>query len=291
VSLADLIVVEVVARRDLHAARAELGIDVGVGDDGDEPVRERQLDLLADEMLVTLVFGVNSDGGVSEHGLGTRGGDHQMTGAVGERIAEVPQVSLFRFGQHFEIGQRGVQHRIPVHEPLAAIDETFLVQPHEHFGDGHRQAFIHGEPITRPVDRVAQAALLLRDGVSRLRLPFPDARDEGFAADVMPVFAFGIELTLDHHLRRDARVIGAGLPQHVVARHAMLARQGVHQGVLERMPHVQRARDVGRRDHDAIRLASAAGRKPAILLPSLIDALLDVARVVSLFHGPANCGA
>jgi hypothetical protein len=26
-------------------------------------------------------------------------------------------------GLHLEIGQRGVQHRVPVHEPLAAIDE------------------------------------------------------------------------------------------------------------------------------------------------------------------------
>ena len=33
----------------------------------------------------------------------------------------------------------------------------------------------------------------------------------------------GFELALDHHLRRDARVVGAGLPQRVVALHAVPA--------------------------------------------------------------------
>ena len=62
----------------------------------------------------------------------------------------------------------------------------------------------------------------------------------------------GVELALHHHLRRDAGVIGARLPQRVVAAHAVVAGEGVHQRVLERVAHVQRAGDVRRRDHDAI---------------------------------------
>ena len=48
VALTDFIVVEVVRRRDLDAAGAELGVDVLVGDDRDEPIGQRQRDLLAD---------------------------------------------------------------------------------------------------------------------------------------------------------------------------------------------------------------------------------------------------
>ena len=61
------------------------------------------------------------------------------------------------------------------------------------------------------------------------------------------------ELLLDDDLRRDAGVVGADLPQRVVAAHAVVADQHVHQRVLERVPHVQRAGDVGRRQLDAVR--------------------------------------
>src|SRR5690606_39525699 len=45
--LAELVIVEVVPGRDLHAARAELGIDVFIGDDRNEPVGERRAELRA----------------------------------------------------------------------------------------------------------------------------------------------------------------------------------------------------------------------------------------------------
>ncbi|MER8595675.1 hypothetical protein NKH33_29700 [Mesorhizobium sp. M1182] len=43
------------------------------------------------------------------------------------------------------------------------------------------------------------------------------------------------KLALDHHLRGDAGVIHAGLPQHVLAAHALEAHQNVLQRVVERM--------------------------------------------------------
>ena len=45
-------------------------------------------------------------------------------------------------------------------------------------------------------------------------------------------------------------VIGAGLPQHVAAPHPFKTAQNVLQGVVERVPHMQRTRHIGRRDHD-----------------------------------------
>ncbi len=94
----DLVVVEVMRRRDLHAAGAECGVDIVIGDDRDAPTGQRQVDQLADEMPVAFVVGVYGDGGVAEHGLGARGGDDQRTGAVGQRIAHMPEVALFFLG-------------------------------------------------------------------------------------------------------------------------------------------------------------------------------------------------
>ncbi len=73
------------------------------------------------------------------------------------------------------------------------------------------------------------------------------------APEVASRLAFGLQLILDDDLRRDAGVIGADLPKRVVAEHAVVADQDVHQRLLERVPHVQRAGDIGRRKLDAER--------------------------------------
>ena len=64
-----------------------------------------------------------------------------------------------------------------------------------------------------------------------------------------------LQLLLDDDLRRDAGVVGAELPQRVVAAHPVVADQHVHQRLLERVAHVQRAGDVRRRQLDAERRA------------------------------------
>ena len=69
-ALPDLEVVGVVGRGDLDQAGAELAVDVGVGDDRDEAVGQRQLDALSDEGLIALVVGIGRDGGIAEQRLG-----------------------------------------------------------------------------------------------------------------------------------------------------------------------------------------------------------------------------
>ena len=63
----------------------------------------------------------------------------------------------------------------------------------------------------------------------------------------MAAYALRLQLTLDHDLRGNAGMVGARHPQRVVAAHAVVARQAVHDGLVERMPHVQRAGHVRRR--------------------------------------------
>jgi hypothetical protein len=84
-------------------------------------------------------------------------------------------------------------------------------------------------------------------------------------------------------------VVGAGLPQHVLAAHALEAAQDVLQGVVERMAHVQRAGHVGRRDDDAVgkRLGAfqPAGAEGACRFPCGVDAALDRGGLVGLVDG------
>ena len=60
----------------------------------------------------------------------------------------------------------------------------------------------------------------------------------------MAGLAFVLQLALHHDLRGNARMVGARQPQRVVAAHAVVAREGIHDGLVERMPHVQRARHI-----------------------------------------------
>ena len=106
----------------------------------------------------------------------------------------------------------------------------------------------------------------------------PRPVDELLAAELVAIGALFVELAFDHHLRGDAGVIHARLPQRVAAAHALEPDEHILQRVVERVAHVQRARDVGRRDDDGVGLAGvgAPGGKRALFFPALVMRAFDV---------------
>ena len=66
----------------------------------------------------------------------------------------------------------------------------------------------------------------------------------------MARYAFLGQLALHHDLGGDAGVIGARNPSGVAAFHAVIAGEAVHNGLVESMPHVQRAGYIRRRQLD-----------------------------------------
>ena len=217
VPAADGMVVEVVRGGDLDAAGAECGVDVVVGDDRDQSAGQRQQDLSADQVPVAFVLRMHRDGRVAKQGFRAGGGDDQYLRrrpalAVGDGITDVPERTRFLLADHLKVGDGGVQHRIPVHQPLTAVDQPLFMKAHEHLGHRRRQSLVHGEALARPVGRSAHAAQLARDGVARLGFPLPDPLQEGVPAQIMARAALGGELAFHHHLGGDAGVIGARLP-------------------------------------------------------------------------------
>jgi len=284
VTHADGVVVEVVRRSYLQAAGAEGGVDVAVGDDRDLASGQWQPQLAPDQRPVAFIVRVYRDRGVPQHGLGARGGHHQLTGAIGQPIPHMPQQSVLLLGQYLQVRQRRAQHRIPVDQALAAVDQAFLMQAHEGFNDCARQAGVHGEALARPVHRGAKTPQLLRDGAARLLFPGPDTLDKGFARQIGTPPAFDVELPLDHHLCGNAGVVGTELPQRLLAAHAVQAYQRIHDRVLECVPHVQRAGHVRRRNHDAVAACSRLRGKIPGRLPTLIQTLFDSGGRVDFFH-------
>ncbi len=294
-ALADLIVVQVVRGRDLDHAGAEFAVDIVVGDDGDLAVGQRQAHGLADQCGVALVFRMHHHRDVAQQRFGPRGGDRQVARAVRERIVDVPQRAVLFLADHFKVGHRGHQDRIPVHQALAAIDQTLFIELDEHAAHRSRHFRVHREIFARPVDRGAQAAHLAGDGRAGLFLPFPHALDEFLAAEVVARQFLRVELAFDHDLRGNACMVGTGQPQGVRAAHAVIARQAVHDGLVEGVTHVQRAGDVGRRQLDGEVLAPGFERRLGIaaLFPFRPPVRFDGLRLEALGQcvgGGRGCG-
>ena len=179
---------------------------------------------------------------------------------------------------HFEIGNRGLVPGAPVHDVVPAIDQALFIKADEDFAHGVRKIFVHGEIFAVPVDGRAQPLHLVEDRAAVELLPFPDALDKFFAAQVAALLAFLRELALHHHLRGDAGVIGARQPQRDEAAHAMPAHDDVHLRLVEHVAHVQAAGDVGRRQQQRENGASLARRRGGRREEFLLDPVVGPAR-------------
>ena len=82
VAAADLEVDRVVARRDLERARAEVGLDLGVGDDRHAAAHERHDRGACRQVAIALVVGVHGDGGVGQDRHRPHGGDGDLAAAL-----------------------------------------------------------------------------------------------------------------------------------------------------------------------------------------------------------------
>ena len=161
-----------------------------------------------------------------------------------------------------DIADGRAQLAAPVHEALAAVDLALLVQADERLLHRRRQVVVHREGLAAPIHRGAQAAQLVRDGVGVVALPLPHLLHEGVAAQVVARLALVLhQLLLHHNLCRDARVIHTRDPQRLAAAHALPANDRVLDGVRQRVAEVQRARDVGRRNHHDELLVRGKGRR------------------------------
>ena len=109
--------------------------------------------------------------------------------------------------------------------------------------------------------------MLILDAALILVHPLPDTLQEGFAADLMAIYAFLIQQPLDDVLRGDTGVIFSRHPQGVVALHAMVANGDILNGSGDGVTKVKRARYAGRP-------ASAAPLRPTAMSSRVTSACL-----------------
>jgi hypothetical protein len=94
------------------------------------------------------------------------------------------------------------------------------------------------------------------------------------------------QLALNHHLRRDAGVIRAGLPEHIATNHAMIADKNILQRKGERVSDMKAAGDIRRRHHDRIGMLIAlemGGKQPS-LFPGCVKRFFDFRGIVGFIE-------
>ena len=131
-------------------------------------------------------------------------------------------MALYRFVVHLVISHGGAQLTVPVDEPVSPVNEAVGKEPEKRFPNSGATHRVHGEALALPVTGTAHLLLLADNATLVLVLPAPDTLNEGFAADVVASLSLEFEEPFLHHgLRCDAGVVGTGLPEGVVAPHAV----------------------------------------------------------------------
>ena len=287
VGLTHGVVVGVVSRRDLNKARAKVGVDMPILKDGNLAVDDGELDGLTYKGSLLGVLRGDGDARVAEHGLGARGGDNDVVLAVdrlGQRIAQVPQVALLVLVLGLIVRDSSSAVGAPVDDALAAVDQAVVVPVAEHLAHGLGVVLVHGKALVIKIDGAAHPLNLLDDDAAVLVGPIPARVDKLIAADLQAADTLALELLVDLGLRGDTGVIGAQHPARGLAAHAGHTDDGVLDGVVGGMAHVELAGHVGRRNGDGAVAHALAALIVAAVEPLLQNRRLVGRRIVVLGH-------
>ena len=214
-----------------------------------------------------------------------------MSIGTGNRVIDLVQLAGLLAKIDFDVGDRGLARRTPVHDRQIAIDQTVLVQLDEDVAHRAGEAFVEREAQPSPVGGGPEAFELFDDLVAVFLLPLPHALDEFLASKADARDALAGQVAFDHQLRGDTRMICPGKPERVEAAHPLPPHDDVLQCIHEGVADMQAASDVRRRNDDGkLRpLAVEVGREEFALLPLRVNPLLEISGVESFcqlfFHG------
>ena len=240
------IVVGVVAGGHLHGAGAEAQLHVVVGHDGELPANQGQDGVLAHQVLVALIVGVDGHTGIAQHSLRPGSGDDELLIRVLNGVAYIPESAGHVLILHLCVGQGGAALGAPVDYTASLVDEALLVQVAEGLPHGAGADLVHGEAAALPVAGDAQALLLLHYSVAVLLLPGPDPLQELLPAQVITAQSLFLAQHFLHlYLGGYARMVHAGQPQSGIALHTLIAGEYILQGRVQGVAHMQLAGDIG----------------------------------------------
>ncbi|OPZ96337.1 MAG: hypothetical protein BWY71_01965 [Planctomycetes bacterium ADurb.Bin412] len=123
----DFIVVGVMGRRNLQEAGALPPLNIIIGDNRDDPVRQGQFHHLAHHRRRPLILRIHRHRRIPQHGFRPGRRHHHIPAALRQRIADMPEIPLHFHMLHFIIRQGRLRHRVPVDQPLAPVNQPLAI--------------------------------------------------------------------------------------------------------------------------------------------------------------------
>mmetsp|Transcript_27014 Transcript_27014/g.77938 ORF Transcript_27014/g.77938 Transcript_27014/m.77938 type:complete len:202 (+) Transcript_27014:624-1229(+) len=197
---------------DLKSTSTELHIDVFIGNDGDGPTSGHGNNgLLTNQVLVSLILRVDTNGCVAHNGLGSSSGYGQellSVSSIHNVLEEIQLALLFRI-LNLEIGHGGLEHGCPVHHVLTAVHQALLVKPHKGLNDSFAVFRVHGEALPRPIGTGTKRTELPSDVPTLLGLVLPRTTKELLTANFFARCPLGSKSLFDLKLRGNASMVGS----------------------------------------------------------------------------------
>ena len=141
----------------------------------------------------------------------------------------MPEETVLLFIFNFRVGQRRLAFRAPINDPIAAVDQPFVIKLTEHFDDRAVAAFVHREAFTLPVAGGAQFSELLHDRFTVVLSPLPCPRQKILSANIFFGQALFSHLLHNLYFGGNGCVIRARQPERLIPRHSLVADQHVLQ--------------------------------------------------------------
>src|SRR3712207_2943129 len=99
----------------------------------------------------------------------------------------MPELALHLARLDLQVGDGGLELRVPIDQALVAVEQALAIELHEHLEDGAGEALVHGEAFVLPIHRAAEPTELPLDRAAGLRLPLPDMLQERLTPHLLPV--------------------------------------------------------------------------------------------------------
>ena len=279
--LAQHIVVHVVGRSHLQTACAEVDVHISILDYGDLAAYQGHDYLLAAQMLVFRVLGVDTHRRVAHDGLGTGSCHDGITLLADNLVAQIVELGVLLLVHNLDVRQSRLGLGIPVDHTLAAIYQALAVKVDKHVYHALGADLVHGESGAVPVTRRAKFLELLQDNTAMLLFPLPGMLEKLLAREVALLDALGGQLVDHLGLGSDGRMVGAGHPQRVFAHQTGTAYEYILDSIVEHMPHMEYTCDVRRGNHYSERLAGVRlGVKQFMVHPIGIPSILHCAGII-----------
>mmetsp|Transcript_3095 Transcript_3095/g.9184 ORF Transcript_3095/g.9184 Transcript_3095/m.9184 type:complete len:352 (+) Transcript_3095:1410-2465(+) len=228
VPLPELVIVNIVPRRDLQCTGSKLHIHVRVGNDRNRPpARHGHHRPPPEQVPESRILRVHRQRRIAKNRLRPCRGNRNRLVRPLDRVLEVVQRALLLRVLHLQVAHGRLQLAIPVHQVRPLIHQPFLVQFDKRLRHGVAQPVVQGEALLAPVTGRPQTPELLRDVAPVLLLPLPNLLFKRCATQVVLRDALLGEHPLHHHLGRNPRVVRARHPERRLAPHTLVAGHDV----------------------------------------------------------------